>query len=270
MFIRKNCTMCETLGRTRLKVLSFGHAISEKSPWGRVSGTPFSRLYLILKGSFCVKNPDGDIIELKEGGCYLIPASARFEYCCPDMVEHIYFHIKLSGREDMDLLQSCTDTVCQLGEVGWASVVYDMIQNESHNPAEGLWLKNEIYTLIVKCLENYDIHIEEKKYSQCIVRAMEYIQSHLSADIWIDDIADYSYVARSTLTKFFRNEVHMSMTDYMYELIWTEAFRLLSNTHMTIYDVSVKLGFSDQAYFSNRFNEVFHIRPGEYRKQSLI
>lgn len=270
MFIQRNYMMCNSLNRINLRLITFGYARLEESLRRAVSGCPFSRLYLILKGSMYVKTAEGDMVELIEGDGYLVPAGAKIEYICIDPVEYLFFHIKWSGFDELDLLRRCKNTLCHLGKVDWMQAALQLIQKESQNPADGIWLKNEIDSLVLDCVEVYGIDLQEPNYSECTKRGIRYIKENLSADFNVDDVAEQALVARSTITRFFHNEVHLSITDYVYELLWTEACRLLNNGNLSVLKISEELGFSEQGFFSRQFNDRLKIRPGQFRSQPLI
>ena len=270
MLIQRNYKLCEALSRIQLQIITFGHVVLDECLRKPVRSCPFSRVYLILSGSFAVETAEGERFGLKEGEAYLIPAGARFEYICEEKTEYIFFHIKWCGFDQLDLLRRCRHEVCSLGEADWMQAALMALQKESQDPVDGIWLKTEIERLILGCVERYDIDLTEPKYSECTKRAITYIQKNLSMELQIDEIADAAMVARSTITRFFRNEVNYSILEYRYELIWVEACRLLSNGQTSVLKISEILGFSEQGFFSRQFFERFKIRPGRFRALPLI
>lgn len=270
MFIQRNYMVCESLNRVNLRMISFGRAIVEEKLRRPVGSCPFSRVYFMLRGSFWVKGKDGESYELKEGGAYLVPSGAKFEYVCEEEAEYLFFHIKWSGIDELDLMRRCRYTVCRLDDVDWQPAVLHIIQHESRSLADGIWLKNEMDRLLLRCADRYEIDLSEPKYSDCTLRALFYIQKNLSATFNLNDIATASLVAGSTITRFFRNEVGCSMTEYVYELLWTESCRLLSNTQLNLQKICEELGFCEPSFFSRQFYDRLKVRPGEFRKQALI
>ena len=270
MFIQRNYMLCEALNRINLNIISLGYALIEEELRKEVIGCPFSRVYLMLRGSFRVETREGEVYELEEGGAYLIPAGAKFEYVCDKEAEYLYIHIKWSNFDQLDLLRRCKQPVCQLKKVDWQQAALHMIQKENQNLTDGIWLHNEINQLILDCVEKYDIDLSEPEYSDCTRRAIAYIQKNLSASLTVEDVARQALVARSTITRFFRNEVRFSVTEYIYDLLWTEACRMLSNGRMNMLQISEALGFCEHSFFSRQFKNGLNMRPGEFRKQALI
>lgn len=271
MFIQRNNIICDVMNGMELKICAFGHAVLEESERKMSKWLPFSRLYLILRGSFSVKTKEGNIVQLKAGEGYLIPGKAQFEYICEEETEFLYFHVHWGGIDYLDMLSEFRETVYPLGAVTtWYRTAQNLVQKESRSVPEGLWLKNQISALLLPCIEKEQHVTEAKPYSQCVVRAFEYIHRNLSMTMEFEDVANYAYVARKTLTRFFHDEVHLSLTDYTYVLIWIEACYMLSNTTMTQQQISETLGFIEQGYFSRQFMAWFQMRPGEYRKRALV
>ena len=270
MYIQRNYKLCDALNQIQLQIITFGYAVLDEPLRRPVSGCPFSRLYLMLRGSFEIQTKEGDRIVLKAGEAYLIPAGAQFEYVCEQEAEYIYFHIKWCGFDRLDMLRRCRYVVCELGNVNWMQPALYLIQKESQDPADGIWLKTEIDRLILGCVEKYEIDLRQPKYSDCTRRAIIYIQKNLSMGLTIDEIAKEALVARSTITRFFRNEVDYSIIDYIHELLWIEACRLLGNSQLSVLQISEILGFSEQAFFSRQFNDWLKMRPGEFRRSALI
>ena len=270
MLIQRNYKLCEALSRMQLQIITCGHVMIDECFRSSVGNCPFSRVYLILTGSLRVETPSRESWELKAGEAYLNPSGARFEYVCEEKVELIFFHIRWHGFDHLDLLRRCRYVVCSLGKVDWMQAALMLLQKESQDSVDGIWLKTEIDRLILTCVERYDIDLTEPKYSDCTKRALTYIQQNLSMELEIDAVAEAAMVARSTITRFFRNEVKHSILEYRYELIWVEACRLLSNGRTSVLRISEILGFSEQSFFSRQFNERFKTRPGQFRALPLV
>ena len=62
-------------------------------------------------------------------------------------------------------------------------------------------------------------------------------------------------------------EAGMSPGKYIDNMIFLKAKQMLSDPALTIGQISQKLGFCDQFYFSRRFKENSRQTPSEYRKE---
>ncbi len=268
MFVHQNHTLCEMMNRLELNMITFGHAVVDKSWSGNVLDSTYSRLYFILRGSFFVTLEDGRTISLKEGGCYLIPSGIRFSYGCHSRMEHIFFHVKLCGMDAIDLFRSEVPNVYTLDDPPSGETLPALMH--SHSPLDGIRLKSELYGIVFSLAQKNNILGEEHRYSPCVSKAIEYIHSHRSVSLAVDEIASYACVSRSTLTKHFRKELNITITEYIYEIVMTEVCRLLCGTDMTISEISETFGFCDAFYFSRRFSQRFGISPRDYHKNSML
>lgn len=268
MFLQQNHTLCDLMNRMELKLITFGHATVEPDWQGPAVDTTCSRLYFVLRGSFFLHTEDGRILTLSEGGCYLVPSGAQFTYGCHETMEHIFFHLKLCGSDGIDLLNCHRTDVFPLEGAGDGTRFSPLIQN--YNPLDGIRLKQELYRLVVSFVERYHILEEEHRYSSCVSRAIEIINAQKSVALTVEEIAKYACVSRSTLTKHFKKEVGRTITEYLYDVVMTEACRLLRGTEKTILEISEEFGFCDAFYFSRQFSRRFGIPPREYHRIEIL
>lgn len=264
MYMKYNSQLCEVANRTNLNLLNFGHAIVTNDWCGEVFLPVFSRVYYIIKGSFYITTDDGKKIKLEAGKWYLIPAGKSFTFNCNEIMEHIYFHIKLCNFDDIDLLTSCTESVYNVNFENRSKRLISILDDNSF--LAGLEIKQIIYDILVLMIKKYGFKLKSIEYSPCILRALKYIKQHLSANLTISDIAENCFVSKSTLTKHFRKELSMSVNEYVNNLIMTESARILLTSNITIMELSEMFNFSDQFYFSKCFKKAFGKSPREYRK----
>ena len=79
-------------------------------------------------------------------------------------------------------------------------------------------------------------------------------------------MAEYCFVSKSTLTKHFQLELSVSVQQYLYDLLLSEASRILLKENLSVLEVSERLGFSDQFYFARRFRAKYGVPPSKYKK----
>ena len=75
------------------------------------------------------------------------------------------------------------------------------------------------------------------------------------------------FVSESTLVKLFRKEVGVPLGAYIDDLVFFRAEVLLSETQMSLRDISSSLGFCDQFYFSRRLSQRHGESPRAYRRR---
>ena len=100
--------------------------------------------------------------------------------------------------------------------------------------------------------------------SQYVLAAIKFIQFNYSHDISVDDIAKAVGVSRSHLYRVFMANVGQSPIDYLTGYRISEACSLLKNSHLSIAEIAVSVGFFDQFYFSRVFKKVKGVPPSKY------
>lgn len=267
MIIETNNTLCENVNRISLSLLHFGYAAVDKKWSGKAVNPDFSRLYYVAAGEAEIKAQNGQKFFLKSGTWILLPADFSFDYACRGKMEHFYFHLKLNDLDGLDMLASFTfPTILEQKEEDLA-FFFDCLHNG--DLYAGLSLRQRLEAILFTMQKEAGVVLENNRLSPCVVRAIKYIRRHLSAQLTLAEIAENSFVSKSTLTKHFRNELSKSVAEYVSDLIMFEAGQRLLKTNLSVLAVSEKYGFSDQFYFSRRFKQKFGCSPQKYRKTAL-
>ncbi len=267
-FKKINTQLCKNTNHIRLSLLCFGHAMVDNKWQGKIYNPVHSRLYYVMNGNSTITTMSGRVVHLLKGNWYLIPSGCSFYYECENKMEHIYFHLKLHDVDGIDLLRKFNSPV-SLNDTSDISdfLVHSIGSNEIY---DSLKVYNDIYSVLLKIINNEQIVIKNKELSPCVERAIKYIRQNLSAQLTVDEVASIAFVSKSTLTKKFRQELSVSVANYIYDTIMFEAGQMLTQTTASVLSVSEKFCFSDQFYFSRRFKEKFGMSPREYRKVSNI
>lgn len=98
---------------------------------------------------------------------------------------------------------------------------------------------------------------------------ISYIHRNFRKDLPINDLARYSGMSRSYLTREFHRYTGYSPGDYIILLRIEEAKRLLSTTPKTANAICFEVGFHNVNNFTNLFKKNTGLTPGAYRKSLL-
>ena len=170
--------------------------------------------------------------------------------------------------DETDLLRNCAKPLHLATPENQSDFIIHSIN--SNSIVEGLLMRQIVSDVLLSMIAKNKVVIKSDDYSPCIFKALQYIKQNLSVKLTISEIAENIFVSKSTLTKHFQKELSMSVNEYIYNLIMSEAGNLLLTTTLSILSVSEKFGFSDQLYFSRRFKEKFGKSPREYRKSTIL
>ena len=98
-------------------------------------------------------------------------------------------------------------------------------------------------------------------------RIVAYIEGKIYEPLTVAEICQQFSLSRSSLQLLFKNAVNQSPKKYISDLKLEKSCQLLRENKYTISEISVRLGYSSIHYFSNAFNQKYHISPSEYAKR---
>jgi len=106
---------------------------------------------------------------------------------------------------------------------------------------------------------------DSKPVIPIVNRAKSLIESNLSDDISMAEIADMMNVSIHYLCHVFKAATGITPTDYKHSVKISKAKSLLVNSEMKIADIALECGFGSASYFSKIFAKSERITPAEYR-----
>lgn len=107
-------------------------------------------------------------------------------------------------------------------------------------------------------------------WSESISRAIEYIESNLTNDITIQDIADYSYISSFYFQKGFAMLCGYSISEYIRNRKLSLAGYELLHTNNKIIDIALKYGYDSPDSFTKAFTRFHGSTPTAVRNGAKI
>ena len=262
--IQSNSVICQNLNPVHLLLFFYGRADVGTAWNGKVYNPIASRLFYIVSGEAEIKLMDNRVFLMEAGNWYLFPAGCSFAYSCNDHLDHIYFQLKLSGVDGIDLFRKCKEPC----SVTLSDNKIDFFtEGLSYTTlTSSLRVRQALYDVLLSIIEQNNLDLTSKNLSDCVARAIQYIKYNPTVQLTLEMIAEHAFVSVSTLTKHFKKELTLSVHDYIRDMVLFEAQQLLTKTNMSVLEISEKFGFCDQFYFSRQFRNKFGISPREYRK----
>ncbi len=96
----------------------------------------------------------------------------------------------------------------------------------------------------------------------------EYLKSHYTREILISDLAGTFNLNPTYMSRIFKQQTGRTPTRYLTELRINKAKKILSeNPELEIKEISSRIGFQDQGYFSRLFKKETGISPIDYKKK---
>ncbi|WP_456271141.1 response regulator transcription factor [Bacillus sp. AK031] len=127
-------------------------------------------------------------------------------------------------------------------------------------------LRNEVYDWVKKVL----FMVEKKHNSQNIDHiqsAKNWISENVDQNITIHKIAEQVYMNPTYFSEYFKSHTGETVLDYVTRIRIEKAKGLLLTTDFKIYDISVKVGYSDTKYFSRLFKKHYGEVPSKYKER---
>lgn len=108
-----------------------------------------------------------------------------------------------------------------------------------------------------------------KNYSTLIKNVIIYVDSDLSADISLKQLAEMNGVSSTYLSTTFKKETGKAFIDYLNSKRIDMAKHLLKTTKLQIQTIAQHCGFLDMQYFSKVFKKYTGMAPREYRESKI-
>ncbi|QMV41327.1 response regulator [Cohnella cholangitidis] len=121
---------------------------------------------------------------------------------------------------------------------------------------------------IQKCLESFQE--KQRDSSAIIAKVQAYIQDNLQKELNRDDIAHSVFRNPAYVSRLFRKETGISLTDYITQTRIERAKKLLAETNDKISNIAEGLSYVHFSYFAKLFKKVTGLSPQEYRKKHQV
>lgn len=220
------------------------------------------------KGSLTVNGKD---FTLKEGDVYILPAESTHSYRADperpyrkiwcnfysDTFAKIQADYRLSERYVFHAPE-CEEDFLRLLEIG--TIGSRLNDNE--------WWK--IASVLMNVLNKIAAHEYHPEGSIVIAaHAKELLDDAVFSNITVEELAKQLFVSKTILTREFRLMYGMSPYHYYLNKKLSQAKLMLHNSNLSVKEISDKLCFSDEHYFSGLFKKKVGVSPSDFRKTLL-
>ena len=108
---------------------------------------------------------------------------------------------------------------------------------------------------------------EEENHNLNVAKAIKYIDTHYSEDINLDILSKELNLNKTYFCNIFKKTKNKTVIGYLNEKRVEKGKELLVNTDMSIADIALSIGYSNQNYFNTVFKKSEGIPPLEYRRK---
>ncbi len=172
-----------------------------------------------------------------------------------------------------NLICSCalvTRTMIEVGvEEGYAYRLSDLYINKIESlSTEAALLRINVVMLMDFLSQIQNSHRMKQGATSLLVKnALGCIHNHLFEALSLDLVARAVNANPSYLSRRFKQEMGIGLTDYIHGRRTEKAKQLLTFTDLSIVDIALKVGYGSQSHFSKVFKKNHGVSPLEFRKE---
>ncbi len=176
---------------------------------------------------------------------------------------------EMDGFEVLEAIQSMESTrkipvIVVTGKVLTEAEMTRLNQGVAAVLAKGLFNIEETIGHISAALEHKRrLSVEAQ---QLVRAAMAYLHEHYAEAISRRDLAQHVGISEDHLTFCFRQELSTTPVEYLQRYRISQAKRLLKESHQTVTEIALNVGFSDSGYFSRIFRREVGMPPEAFRR----
>lgn len=111
------------------------------------------------------------------------------------------------------------------------------------------------------------VSVATRQYSPIVKKATEYIYLNLGSSLLLKSIAEHVHVNPSHLSRKFKEETGMTITDFINKKRVDEARLHLRRGNLSVTEVAFLVGFNDLNYFGKVFKKFTNETPSQYAKR---
>ncbi len=98
-----------------------------------------------------------------------------------------------------------------------------------------------------------------------IAKTASYIETHFSHDITVSSLAALIHYSERHFARLFKETYGMTPVDYILSIRLKNACAMLSDTNLSISEIALQSGYSDNNYFSRVFKKKIGVTPSQFR-----
>ena len=134
-----------------------------------------------------------------------------------------------------------------------------------YNSSSGEEIQSEFIRLAVLITQAVVIQ-DDRESDNIIQKARTYIDQNYARDLSLDDVAREVGISPYYFSKLFKEQTGQNFIDYLTGLRIETAKHLLEDPAMSVKEICIRSGYSNQNYFSRIFKKSTGMTPTEYRE----
>ena len=215
--------------------------------------------------------------EVKENQCFILPAGIPHTYAASEHNPWTIYWVHFSGTHAKYFLpdELAPQTIIPDSDSRIANRIslFEEVFNTLGNSfaLENIRYATATFHHFLESIRYFKLYRKagnQKHDSDVIESTIHYLKENIERHLSLKNIADYSGFSPSYLSASFKERTGHSPLSYFNLLKIRKACELLDTTAMKLNQISFKLGFDDQFYFSRLFSKTMGISPKAYRTRT--
>lgn len=265
-------TMNTALGRMALRSCYFKHLRLDQDGWSVTQQAHYHtgyEIHMIVKGCQIYELEDR-VIAVKEGDFLLISPHVmhrvvRFE---PNTEKYaVSFLLEKEHR-----LPIPTQRVVESGMTArmYENLKYVMEELNQGRESSGVLIENRVLELILLLLRQTGAREQPGKRMQdeslILSMARQFVQDNVEQQLLASTVAQYCHMSPRQMNRIFQRYEGMTLGEFIRVQRIRYAERLLAEHNCSMKEISERMQFSSEYYFSTFFKKYAGMSPSEYRR----
>lgn len=125
----------------------------------------------------------------------------------------------------------------------------------------------EIFNQYLEKVKGFFNRESDGEQKRIVREAKQYILSHIYNNISLEEIANALYISPGYLSSVFSKYEPMGAANYINKVKIEEAWQLLREQRLKVYEVAFQLGYENAGYFAKVFRKYTGCTPKEYMER---
>ncbi|SFA73518.1 Helix-turn-helix domain-containing protein [Cohnella sp. OV330] len=175
---------------------------------------------------------------------------------------------ELTAAAWLGFAESVTERIRSVAADQLGTPAADAILENAEQRIEGCVTIEALERLLLEWVRRTAEEIEGKKDRKDTVTTfvMNYVNEHLSEEIYLDALAEKLNLSSGYLSTYFKEKTGKNFVEYVNETRIAQAAAMLVNGRAKIQEVAEAVGYRNIASFNRMFKKYTGLRPSDYRK----
>ncbi len=128
-----------------------------------------------------------------------------------------------------------------------------------------------LYSKILRKLKTSEANgAQQNCINRITAECLAYIDSRCFEKLTLKEIAEHTFYNPAYLSRIFKEQCGVSLSEYIKEKRMQEAARLLIDSQLSNDEIMYQVGYSDKKQFYKNFKDIYQVTPAEFRKKALL